>query len=255
MGILNITPDSFFDGGKWVGDIAQTIGHAGKMLKDGATIIDVGGYSSRPNAENVSPQEEIDRVVPVIEALVAQYPDIIISIDTFRGSVAQKAVEVGAAIINDISGGNIDKEMLQTVAALKVPYILMHMQGTPQNMQTYTQYDNIILEMLAYFREKIDFLTKAGCTDIILDPGFGFSKNLEQNYFLLSHLDQFNILNLPILVGVSRKSMIYKKLGITPAEALNGTTAINTLALKNGASILRVHDVREANQIIRLLYD
>ncbi len=255
MGILNITPDSFFDGGKWVGNIDQAIEHTGKMLDDGATIIDVGGYSSRPNAENVSPQEEIDRVVPVIEALVAKYADIIISIDTFRGVVAKKAVEAGAAIINDISGGNIDDEMLETAAELKVPYILMHMQGTPQNMQTFTQYDDIILEMLAYFREKIKFLTEAGCHDIILDPGFGFSKNLEQNYFLLSHLDQFKILNLPILVGVSRKSMIYKKLGITPAEALNGTTAINTLALQNGASILRVHDVREANQIIRLLYD
>ena len=255
MGILNITPDSFYDGGRWSGDISLAVDQAGKMIEDGATIIDVGGYSSRPNAKNISTEEELERVIPVIQAIVAKYPEAIISIDTFRAKVAASAVTAGASIINDISGGSLDEEMLNTVAALNVPYILMHMKGTPQNMQEHTHYENLILDILAYFRKKIKFLINAGCNDIIIDPGFGFSKNLEQNYYLLSHLDQFKILNLPILVGVSRKSMIYKKLGIKPEEALNGTTAINTLALKNGASILRVHDVREAKQIIGLLYN
>ncbi|MEM1137903.1 MAG: dihydropteroate synthase [Bacteroidota bacterium] len=255
MGVLNITPDSFYDGGKWVGDIDKSIEKAGRMLEDGATIIDVGGYSSRPGATDVSLSEELSRVLPVIEALVKAYPEAIISIDTFRAEVATKAVAFGATIVNDISGGNLDKEMFATVAKLQVPYILMHMRGTPKSMQSLLTYDDLLLEMLQYFNEKVESLKKIGCKDIIIDPGFGFAKSLAQNYWLLSHLAQFKILNLPILIGVSRKSMIYKKLGITANEALNGTTVLNTLALRNGASILRVHDVLEAHQITRLLYD
>jgi dihydropteroate synthase len=254
MGILNITPDSFYDGGKWNNDLAKTTTEAGKMLDAGASIIDVGGYSSRPGAKDISVKEEAERVLPVIESIVKYFPDATVSIDTFRSEVASQAVKAGAGIVNDISGGSQDANMFPTVAALHVPYILMHMRGTPQTMQQKTDYDDIFKQMLAYFYEKVTLLRKLGCKDIIIDPGFGFAKNLDQNYWLLSHLDEFKILNLPMLVGVSRKSMIYKKLGIDPKKALNGTTVLNTVALQKGAKILRVHDVTEAVEIIKLLY-
>ena len=254
MGILNITPDSFYDGGKWNTNLSETTEQAGKMLEAGATIIDVGGYSSRPGAQHITEQEELDRVLPVITSISRAFPDAIISIDTFRSNIAKQAVEAGAGLVNDISGGEQDSKMFETVADLQVPYILMHMRGTPKNMQKMTQYKNLLKEMLVYFNEKVSILQKLGCKDVVIDPGFGFAKNLEQNYWLLSHLDNFKILNLPILVGVSRKSMIYKKLGVKPKDALNGTTALNTLALHKGAKILRVHDVTEAVEIIKLLY-
>jgi len=254
MGILNITPDSFYDGGKWNTDLAKTTDKAGKMLEQGAAILDVGGYSSRPGAQHISETEEADRVLPVIESIVSNFSDAVISIDTFRSGVAKQAVEAGACMINDISGGAQDQEMYEAVSELQVPYFLMHMRGTPQTMQQMTKYDNLFKEMLAYFNEKVSILRGLSCKDIIIDPGFGFAKSLEQNYWLLSHLDDFKILNLPMLVGVSRKSMIYKKLGLGPEEALNGTTVLNTVALQKGADILRVHDVAEAVEIIKLLY-
>jgi len=255
MGILNITPDSFYDGGKWYGNIQQTVDEAGNMIESGASIIDIGGYSSRPGAVDITPTEEMERVLPNIEAIKKAFPETVISIDTFRAKVVEKAVEAGASIVNDISGGNLDEAMYSTVASLQVPYILMHMRGTPQNMQQQTDYKDLFLQMLNYFNKKVALLRELGCKDIIIDPGFGFAKNLEQNYWLLSHLDEFKILNLPILVGLSRKSMIYKKLGVGPKEALNGTTVLNTVALQKGADILRVHDVKQAVEIITLLYN
>ena len=255
MGILNITPDSFYDGGKWYGNIQKTVDEAGKMIEAGASIIDVGGYSSRPGALDITPTEEIQRVLPNIEAIKKAFPQTVISIDTFRAKVVEKAVEAGASIVNDISGGNLDSAMYSTVASLQIPYILMHMRGTPQNMQQQTNYEDLFMQMLGYFNEKVALLRKMGCNDIIIDPGFGFAKNLEQNYWLLSHLDEFKILNLPLLAGLSRKSMIYKKLNVDPKNALNGTTILNTVALQKGADILRVHDVKEAVEIITLLYN
>lgn len=255
MGILNITPDSFYDGGKWYGNIQKTVDEAGQMIESGASIIDIGGYSSRPGAADITPSEEIERVLPNIEAIKRTFPTTVISIDTFRSKVVEKAVAAGASIVNDISGGNLDSDMYRTVGSLRVPYILMHMRGTPQNMQQQTNYKDLFMEMLGYFNDKVALLRKMGCNDIIIDPGFGFAKNLEQNYWLLSHLDEFKILNLPILAGLSRKSMIYKKLNVTPKDALNGTTILNTVALQKGADILRVHDVKEAVEIITLLYN
>lgn len=251
MGILNLTPDSFFDGGKH--DNKQLIvSKVKKMLDDGASIIDVGGYSSRPGAADVTENEELNRVIPVIELLVNEFPEIIISIDTFRSEVAKQAIIAGAAIINDISAGNMDAKMFATVKELQVPYIIMHMQGTPETMQKEPTYNNVTLEVIDFFAKKINELNQLGINDIIIDPGFGFGKTVEHNYELLKNLEQFEILEAPILVGISRKSMINKILNTTPQEALNGTTTLNTLALSKGANIIRVHDVLEAKQVVEL---
>tara|TARA_R110002073_G_scaffold220418_1_gene380612 strand:+ start:99044 stop:99871 length:828 start_codon:yes stop_codon:yes gene_type:complete len=252
MGILNITPDSFFDGGKF-SDIDSILRQAEKMLNEGATFIDVGGYSSRPSAEHISENEELQRIVPAIELLLKTFPDILISVDTFRSVVAKNCIEAGATLINDISGGTLDDEMFATVAQLQVPYILMHMQGTPQTMQQHTSYENMIGEIIYYFSEKVYQLKNLNLNDIILDVGFGFSKTLEQNYELLQKLHLFKSLDLPILTGLSRKSMIYKVLETTSQNALNATTAANTIALLNGTNILRVHDVKEATEAIKIV--
>lgn len=252
MGILNLTPDSFYDGGR-KSTREDFIRHAEKMLQEGASFIDVGAYSSRPGATHISSQEEIDRILPVVEDLRREFPDIILSIDTFRSEVARSCVQAGAAIINDISGGSLDDKMLQTVADLQVPYILMHMRGTPRNMNNLTQYDDLVQDILFYFSEKISEARELGINDIIVDPGFGFSKTLEQNYQLMGKLDLFQSLELPILSGISRKSMIYNLFNTTPDEALNGTTVLNTVSLLKGANILRVHDVKEAFECVKML--
>ncbi len=252
MGILNITPDSFYDGGKYR-DIGAMIDQVEKMLKEGATFIDIGAYSSRPNATHISEEEELQRIVPIVTTLVKEFPEILISIDTFRSAVAKNCVQIGACMINDISGGSMDTSMFSTVAKLQVPYILMHMKGTPQNMQHNTAYDDLIKDIILYFSQKIDQLRALNLNDIIIDVGFGFSKTLAQNYELLQKLKLFKALEVPILTGVSRKSMLYKLLEITPQEALNATTAANTIALLNGSSILRVHDVKEAKETIQIV--
>lgn len=251
MGILNITPNSFFDGGKYKSD-QDFLKQTEKMLLEGATFIDIGAYSSKPNAEFVTEEEEISRLIPVIELLCKNFPKINISVDTFRAQVAEKSIESGAAIVNDISGGTLDPMMLQTVGKLKVPYILMHMKGNPNTMQSLTNYENLIKEMLFYFSERVFEARKSGVTDIILDMGFGFAKTLEQNYEVMKNLQAFLITDLPILVGISRKSMIYKLLQNAPNEALNGTSVLNTIALQKGAKILRVHDVKEARECIEI---
>jgi len=252
MGILNLTPDSFYDGGKLQSEGA-ILKQAEKMLHDGATFLDVGGYSSRPNAEEVSLTKELQRVVPVIENLIKQFPEAVLSIDTFRSEVAKQGVEAGAALVNDISAGLLDENMLATVAHLHVPYVMMHMRGTPQTMQALTTYKNVTQEVLYYFSGRIAAARKAGINDILADPGFGFAKTTDQNFELLSKLELFKNLDIPVLVGLSRKSMVYKTLGITPQEALNGTTALHTMALLKGASILRVHDVKEAIEVVKLV--
>ncbi|WP_343034222.1 dihydropteroate synthase [Fulvivirga lutimaris] len=251
MGILNVTPDSFYSGSR-VKEDSSAISIANKMVKDGASILDIGGYSSRPGADDISAQEEIDRVVPVIELIKSTLQDTYISIDTFRSSVAREAVKAGADIINDISGGNLDKDMFDTVTQLKVPYILMHMKGTPQTMKEEAHYENMVLEMLDYFQGKISDLQSRGIKDVIIDPGFGFAKNIEQNFQLLKSLNAFKMLELPMLIGLSRKSMIYKSLNTDAGQALNGTTALNMIALQQGANILRVHDVKEAVETVKL---
>lgn len=251
MGILNITPDSFYDGGKFFSE-DKIIEHTRKMIAEGATIIDVGGQSTRPRAEMISQDEEIRRVIPVIELLKKNFPDTTISIDTFRSRVAEEAVKADASIVNDISGGSMDKEMFSVVGKLNVPYILTHIKGNPENMQENPQYENVVREVKDYFKEKIFELRNEGVKDIILDPGFGFGKTVEHNYSLLKHLNSFFIFELPLLAGISRKSMINRVLKTTPETALNGTTALNTIALMNGATILRVHDVKEANETIAL---
>lgn len=251
MGILNLTPDSFYDGGKYKNEndiLAQTE----KMLKEGATFIDVGAYSSRPNAEHISEDEELQRLLPIIEILLKSFPDILLSIDTFRSRVAIESIEAGACMINDISGGKLDEMMLPTVANLHVPYIIMHMKGTPQTMQKYTDYDNLVKNILLYFSERIAAAKALGINDVIVDPGFGFAKTVSQNFELLNKLDLFKMLDKPLLIGVSRKSMIYKSLEISVKEALNGTTVLNTVALQKGANILRVHDVKEAVECVKL---
>jgi len=253
MGILNITPDSFYDGGKYK-NADQIIQQVEKMSSEGTKIIDIGGYSTRPNATNISENEELERVLFAIEAILERFPNTLISIDTFRANIAERAVQAGAKMVNDISGGTLDDKMFETVARLKVPYILMHMKGSPQTMTQLTNYDNLILEMTDFFQIQIAKLREIGVMDIILDVGLGFAKTIEQNYELIQKLDSFKIFELPILVGASRKSMIWKKLHLAPAEALNGTTAVNTIALQNGANILRVHDVKEAEQIIDLFF-
>jgi len=252
MGIINVTPDSFYDGGKTF-QKKNILEQAEKMISEGATFLDIGGYSSRPDADEVSEEEEIKRVIPAIEAILKEFPEALLSIDTFRSKVATKAVNTGAAIINDISGGTLDPEMFKQVSLLKVPYILMHMRGTPQNMKTQTNYDNISKEVLTYFSEKIAKAHKAGINDIIVDPGFGFAKNAEQNFELLNNLELFKSLSAPCLVGISRKSTIYNTLKVSAEDALNGTTVLHTVALLKGASILRVHDVKEAKECITLL--
>lgn len=252
MGILNVTPDSFFDGGNY-NNIDKALIQIEKMLADGADIIDIGGQSTRPGAADVGEYEEMQRVIPVIEKAVKQFPEIIISIDTFRSKVAREAVDAGASIVNDISGGSLDAEMFQTVADLKCAYILMHMQGTPQTMQNNPQYQNVTLDIIKELSEKINMLRVLKVHDIILDPGFGFGKTIEQNFQLLRELDLFEkILQLPVLAGLSRKSMLWKTLNTTPGNVLNATTAANMLALVKGAKILRVHDVKEAKEAVTI---
>ena len=252
MGILNITPDSFYDGGKYKNE-ADILFQTEKMLNEGATFIDVGAYSSRPGAAHISEKEELKRILPVIELLVKYFPEIIISVDTFRSEIAKKTIENGAAIINDISGGKMDEKMFQTVAELQVPYILMHMLGTPQNMQQNPVYEDVTKDIIRFFSEQIFKLHQLKMNDIIIDMGFGFGKTLQHNYEILSNLALFKNLDAPILIGVSRKSMLYKPLDITANEALNATTAANTIALLNGANILRVHDVKEAVEAIKIV--
>lgn len=251
MGILNVTPNSFFDGGKYKNE-SEILSRVERMSSEGATFIDVGAYSSKPSAEFVSEQEEISRIIPVVNLILKHFPETILSIDTFRAGVAKASIESGAAIINDISAGHLDEKMLETVAKYNVPYIMMHMKGTPQTMQTLTQYDDIVKEMLFYFSERIAKARSFGINDLITDPGFGFAKTVEQNYEVFQKLDLFNLLELPLLIGVSRKSMIYKTLNSNAEEALNGTTVLNTIALTKGAKILRVHDVKEAMECVTL---
>jgi dihydropteroate synthase len=251
MGIINITPDSFYTGSRkpLLNDALQ---QASKMLADGADFLDIGAYSSRPGAENISAQEELDRLLPVVELIAANHPEAIISVDTFRSIVAQAAVKAGAHIINDISGGQLDENMFATIGQLKIPYILMHMKGTPQNMTELAKYDDIFIEVLDYFASRYHQLKQLGVHDVILDPGFGFAKMPEHSYALMNRLQDFNILELPLLVGISRKRMIYKVTGGTAEDALNGTTALHTIALMKGANILRVHDVKEAVEAVKI---
>jgi len=251
MGILNITPDSFYDGGNFVDENA-ILTQVEKMLNDGATFIDVGGYSTRPGADEVSIEEENLRITNAIDIILNAFPNTLISVDTFRSEIAQGAIDKGACMVNDISAGQLDKKMMQTVARLQVPYVMMHSRGTPKTMQTFTQYENLIGDIIKFFSERILKAILLKINDLIIDPGFGFAKTLEQNYELLKDLRLLEVIDLPILCGVSRKSMIYKTLNCTPNEALNGTTALHIIALQNGASILRVHDVKEAVECIKL---
>lgn len=253
MGILNVTPDSFYDGGYYMSDESTLLNQAETILNEGATIIDIGGYSSRPGAVHISTEEEIRRVTKAIKLVSKSFPEAYISIDTFRAEVAEEAVSAGACMINDISGGNLDDHMFDMVASLQVPYILMHMRGTPQDMKELTKYEDLTGEIIDYFQKKLATLREKGVADVIIDPGFGFAKTIDQNYEMLRKMEDFQVLDTPILAGLSRKSMIYKRLGITAEEALNGTTVLNTLAIMNGASILRVHDVKEAIQTIKIL--
>lgn len=252
MGILNCTPDSFFDGGKYHSD-ALLLNQVEKMLSEGATFIDVGAYSSRPNAQNITEHEELKRSLNAVQLILAKFPEALISVDTFRSKIAAESINAGACMINDISGGSLDKNMFETIAKLQVPYVLMHMKGTPKTMQNNPKYDDIIYEMRLYFSEKITNLRALGVNDLILDVGFGFGKTIENNYTLLKHLELFKCFDLPILAGLSRKSMLYKVLENTPEEALNATTIVNTIALQNGAAILRVHDVKEALETIKII--
>ncbi|HRM12947.1 MAG TPA: dihydropteroate synthase [Flavobacterium sp.] len=251
MGILNVTPNSFFDGGKYKNE-TEILSQVEKMVVDGATFIDIGAYSSKPNAEFVAEQEEIYRIVPVLDLILKHFPETILSIDTFRGEVAKASIESGAAIINDIAAGNLDNNMFEIIAKYNVPYVMMHMRGNPQTMLTLTDYDDIVKEMLFYFSEKVAKARSFGINDLMIDPGFGFAKTVGQNYEVFQKMELFNMLELPLLVGVSRKSMIYKTLGTTIENALNGTTVLNTLALTKGAKILRVHDVKEAVECVAL---
>ena len=251
MGILNVTPNSFFDGGKYKNE-SEIISQVEKMISEGADFIDIGAYSSKPSAEFVTEQEEIDRIVPAIELILKHFPETLLSIDTFRAEVAKASIESGAAIINDIAAGELDDKMFEVIAKYNVPYIMMHMRGNPQTMQSLTQYDDIIKEILFYFSEKVVKARSLGINDLIVDPGFGFAKTIDQNYEVMRQMELFNVLELPVLVGISRKSMIYKTLNITPQEALNATTFLNTIALTKGAKILRVHDVKEAVECVTL---
>ena len=251
MGIINLTPDSFFAGSRKQ-DVEAILAQAGKMLSDGATFLDLGAYSSRPGAADISAQEEMDRLLPAVEAIATAYPDAILSIDTFRAAVAEAAINSGAHIINDISGGELDSEMFAAVAKLQIPYILMHMKGTPQNMVQQADYENVFDEVFDYFVKKYHQLKQLGVKDVIIDPGFGFAKKAEHSYTLMKRLQDFNVLQLPVLVGISRKRMIYNALGVSADDALNGTTALNAIALTKGADILRVHDVKEAIEAVKI---
>lgn len=251
MGIINATPDSFYEGHLHAG-MEEMVSLAGKMIAAGASILDVGGLSTRPGSRPVSIDEETERVVPVIRSILEKYPDAFISVDTYNSTVAMAAVEAGACIVNDISAGNLDKNMLPTVARLQTPYICMHMKGTPETMQQHPVYDDVVKEVLDFFITKTDECTRLGIKDIILDPGFGFGKSISHNFQLLKKMELFSMLNRPLLAGLSRKSSIYKTLGTSAAEALNGTTVLNTIALLHGASILRVHDVKEAKEAVTL---
>ena len=253
MGILNLTPDSFYDGGRYQSEKAA-LQRAEEILSQEAMIIDIGAVSTRPGAMEVSAEAEIERLLPAVKAIRKRFPDAVLSIDSYRSEVISRiAGETGDCIVNDISGGTMDAQMFETVAKLRLPYILMHMQGTPQNMQQNTAYQDIINDILLDLSEKVNTLKLLGVNDIIIDPGFGFGKNMEHNFELLNHLDSFRLFELPLLVGLSRKTMIWKLLEITPQESLNGTSVLNTLALMGGADILRVHDVREAMEAIRLV--
>jgi dihydropteroate synthase len=251
MGIINLTPDSFYARSRKP-LISDALLQANKMLSEGADFLDIGAYSSRPGAEDISMQEEMDRLLPVMELLAANHPEAILSVDTFRSQVAEAAIKAGAHIINDISGGQLDENMFATVARLQVPYVLMHMKGAPQNMNQMAQYEDIFIEVLDYFSGRYHRLRELGVHDVIIDPGFGFAKMQEHSYALMNRLQDFNILDLPILVGISRKRMVYKVTEGTADDALNGTTALNTIALMKGANILRVHDVREAVEAVKI---
>lgn len=252
MGILNITPDSFYDGGNYKSE-KDLLNQVDKMLLEGATFIDIGAYSSRPGAEHISEKEELTRLLPTLELILKRNPNTLISVDTFRSEVAKQGIDRGAALINDISGGSLDKNMFKTVGELQVPYILMHMLGNPQNMQESPVYENVTRDVMFYFSDKVAKLRKEKVNDIIIDLGFGFGKTLEHNYELLKHIDLFKNLDLPILTGISRKSMLYKLLDSTPKEALNATSIANTIALQKGSNILRVHDVKEAMESIKIV--
>jgi dihydropteroate synthase len=251
MGIINLTPDSFFADSRKPA-ITDALQQAGQMLTDGATLLDLGAYSSRPGATDISIQEETDRLLPVVEVIVKTYPDAVLSIDTFRSAVAEAAIKAGAHIINDIGGGQLDADMFATIARLQVPYILMHMKGTPQTMVKQAQYEDVFAEVFDHLVERSELLRNMGVHDVILDPGFGFAKTAEHSYALMNRLQEFERLQLPVLVGVSRKRMIYGLLGTSAAEALNGTTVLNTIALTKGANILRVHDVKEAVEAVKI---
>ena len=252
MGIINATPDSFYESHLFK-EMDRIVALAGTMLADGAAILDIGGQSTKPGSKKISVAEEISRVIPVIEAIAQQYPQAVISVDTFYSPVALAAVKAGASIVNDVSGGTMDNAMLNVVADLKTAFICMHMQGTPQTMQRQTNYQNVVTDVLDYLSRRVDICRKAGINDVIVDPGFGFGKTIQQNFLLLKNLSAFSILETPLLVGLSRKSTIYKTLNVTATEALNGTTCLNTIALLNGAAVLRVHDVKEACQAVRLV--
>ncbi len=251
MGILNVTPDSFYAGSR-VPKIEDSLRQAEAMITAGAAFLDIGGYSTRPNADDIPESEELARVVPVISQITKYFPKAIVSIDTFRASVARQAVEAGAAVVNDISGGNLDPKMFETVATLGVPYVLMHSRGNPQTMTTLNNYNNLTVDVIFELQQKIAQLRAMSVKDIIIDPGFGFAKNVSQNFELFKNLESFKILDCPLLIGISRKSMIWRTLNIKADDALNGTTALNILALNKGAQILRVHDVKEAVEVVKL---
>lgn len=251
MGVLNLTPDSFYDGGKFKND-KEALEQVGKNIQDGMDILDIGAYSSRPGADHISEEEELKRQSSVLQHITKEFPDLIISIDTFRSEVAKASIDQGAHIINDISAGNLDANMMDFIADSQVPYIMMHMRGTPQTMKSMTSYEHLVTDIISYFSKKVLEARAKGINDILIDPGFGFAKTIDQNFELLNHLKALKSLNLPILSGISRKSTIYKTLNIDAKEALNGTTALNMVALMNGSSILRVHDVLEAKQCITL---
>lgn len=251
MGILNLTPDSFYDGGRYE-TLSDILRQSEKLVSEGAHMIDIGGYSTRPGAENISVEEEWKRLRPALDALARNFPETPLSVDTFRAAVARRSIEHGAAMINDISGGTLDPDMLEVISDLQVPYVLMHMRGDPRTMQTKTNYEDVVINILTDLEKKLSNLTKRGVNDVILDVGFGFAKTMEQNYRLLSNLNKFRIFGKPLLVGISRKSMVWKLLDISPEEALNGTTALHMVALMKGASVLRVHDVAMAAQVIKL---
>jgi len=252
MGILNITPDSFYDGGQF-NELDTALKQTEKMLAEGATFIDIGAASSKPGSALISPEQEADRLFPLLEGLIKRFPKTLFSVDTYNSSIAKQALKRGVSLINDISGGELDQNMLEAVAQFSAPYVCMHMQGTPEDMQLNPSYDSVVEEQLYFFAQKIEQMNQLGINDIIIDPGFGFGKTLEHNYTILKNLHQYHNLNTPILVGISRKSMVYKRLNIAATEALNGSTSLHTVALLKGANILRVHDVKEAMEVVELL--